>query len=410
MDRENKVKKDMAAVIFIFTVFSIIAAIISLNKNLETDNNGRSYIERNNYGQGRKNVEIEARFEDDKEKYNVMLEEIQYSQEEIEGVFDKASKDLEELVLLENKSVDNIKTDLNFITKIPDTSIKVTWQVEENHIIDYSGHVDMSKAEEGSNPVLLKAVLTYGSYEAEHMFYVNVVKDKLTSLQKKKEGLRNDIDNREETTRQNRRLILPSHIDGEKVVWKYPKDSKAVGIFLLGIIIALGIYIEDRQKKKKERMRREQLMLSDYPDIISQLTLFINAGMATGNAWRKIVELYQIKKNDTGERPAYEEMTYTVNEMNQGLSEQECYREFGTRCDIAAYRKLGTMLASNLRKGNKNISELLKKESFNAFEERKNAARRKGEEASTKLLGPMFIMLAILLSIIVIPAFLSIQI
>ena len=111
-----------------------------------------------------------------------------------------------------------------------------------------------------------------------------------------------------------------------------------------------------------------------------------------------------------GIRPAYEEMTYTVNEMNQGLSEQECYRQFGIRCDISSYRKLGTMLASNLRKGNKNISELLKKESFNAFEERKNAARRKGEEASTKLLGPMFIMLAILLAIIVLPAFLSIQI
>lgn len=410
MDVENKVKKDMLAVIFIFTIFSIIAGVISANKKPETDSNGKSYIERNSYGQGRKNIKVEAQFDDEKEKLDLTLEERQYSLNELEKVFDDSAGKLEKLVLMENKSPDNIKTDLNFITKIPGTSIKVTWKVEENNIIDCFGHVDISGAEEGNNPVMLKAILTYGDNEAEHIFYVNVVKDKLTAVQRKKENLRKTINKREEETRQNKRLVLPQYVDGEKVVWKYPKDSKSAGIFLLGIIFALCIYVEDKQKKKNKKKTRDQLMLLDYPDIISQLTLFINAGMATGNAWRKIVQIYQSKKEETGIRPAYEEMTYTVNEMNQGLSEQECYRQFGIRCEISAYRKLGTMLASNLRKGNKNISELLKKESFNAFEERKNAARRKGEEASTKLLGPMFIMLAILLAIIVLPAFLSIQI
>ena len=410
MDRESKVKKDIIAVIFIFTMLSILSFVVSGDRRPDVDEKGRYYVERNSYGKGRKNIEIEAGIDNEKEKLNIVLEERQYSLDELTDVFEKASIKLEEIALSGNESIDNVKTDLNFISKIPDTSIKVSWQVEDNSIIDYSGHVDMSKAIEGSNPVMVKAVLMYGSHEAEHIFNVNVVKDKLTALERKKESLIYDVNKREEESRNSGVLVLPSKVNGEKVTWKYPKDSRASGVFMLGIVLAFGIYFESKQKIKKDKIKRDQIMMSDYPDIVNQLTLFLNAGMAISNAWRRIVDIYLRKKSYTGKRPAYEEMIYTLHEMNQGMSEQECYRQFGIRCDVASYRKLGTLLSSNLRKGNENITELLRKESFNAFEERKNAARKKGEEASTKLLGPMFIMLAVLLSIIVIPAFLSIQI
>ena len=63
-----------------------------------------------------------------------------------------------------------------------------------------------------------------------------------------------------------------------------------------------------------------------------------------------------------------------------------------------------------MRKGTKGLTDLLKKEAREAFEDRKNEARRLGEEAGTKLLGPMFMMLAVVLLIIVVPAFLTVQI
>ena len=43
------------------------------------------------------------------------------------------------------------------------------------------------------------------------------------------------------------------------------------------------------------------------------------------------------------------------------------------------------------------------------FEERKARARRLGEEAGTKLLLPMFLMLAEVLVIVVVPAFFTVQ-
>lgn len=410
MKGEKNVKKLMITVVAVFTLLSVITQIVSLNNKPKIDSNGRSYIERNNYGNGRKSVELEANLKEHKDTININLEERQYTLEELEKVFDDGAKKLETLVLGENESIDKVQKDLNFITYIPDTSIKVMWFVEESDIVDYNGHVDLSKADEGRNLVMLKAVLSYGSNEAEHIFYVNVVKDKLSPGEKKIENIRKELIKREEDTRSRRKIILPKSESGEEIKWKYKKDSDALAIFLLGIVAAFAIYVEDKQKESKKEKVRKEMLMTDYPNIVSQLTLFISAGMAISNAWRKMTYIYVDKRDTIGVRPAYEEMIYTVHQLDKGMSEEECYLEFGTRLDLSPYRKLGTMLASNLRKGNKNLSKMLKKEAFDALELRKNEAKKKGEEASTKLLGPMFVMLAVLLAIIVIPAFLSIQI
>lgn len=76
----------------------------------------------------------------------------------------------------------------------------------------------------------------------------------------------------------------------------------------------------------------------------------------------------------------------------------------------AYYLGVGALLSQNLRKGTKGLSELLKLESIQAFEERKARAKRLGEEAGTKLLLPMFLMLVVVLIIVIVPAFLTMQI
>jgi hypothetical protein len=69
--------------------------------------------------------------------------------------------------------------------------------------------------------------------------------------------------------------------------------------------------------------------------------------------------------------------------------------------------KFSTLIAQNLKKGNSGLCELLGREAVEAFESRKETAKRLGEEAGVKLLGPMMIMLIIVFMIILIPAFLS---
>ena len=61
----------------------------------------------------------------------------------------------------------------------------------------------------------------------------------------------------------------------------------------------------------------------------------------------------------------------------------------------------------NLKKGNKELLSVMQQEAKASFEERRNTARKLGEEAETKLLLPMIVMLAITMLIIIIPAYYS---
>ena len=69
--------------------------------------------------------------------------------------------------------------------------------------------------------------------------------------------------------------------------------------------------------------------------------------------------------------------------------------------------KFGALLEQNLKQGTTKLAIRLKEESESAFEERKNLARKLGEEAETKLMLPMFLMLFVVLAAVMTPAFLS---
>ena len=105
----------------------------------------------------------------------------------------------------------------------------------------------------------------------------------------------------------------------------------------------------------------------------------------------------------------YEEMAITLREMQGGVSEAEAYERFGKRCGNTTYVKFGTLLSQNLRKGSKGLSDVMRMESIQAFENRKSTAKRLGEEAGTKLLVPMIGMLAVVFIMVMVPAFLSMQ-
>ena len=113
------------------------------------------------------------------------------------------------------------------------------------------------------------------------------------------------------------------------------------------------------------------------------------------------------KKENGKERAAYEEIRTTCYELDSGMSEAEAYRRFGERCGQVKYKTLATLLIQNLQKGSRHLSDLLEKESVEAWEERKRKARVLGEAAATKLLLPMVLMLLVVMAVIMLPAGLS---
>lgn len=60
-----------------------------------------------------------------------------------------------------------------------------------------------------------------------------------------------------------------------------------------------------------------------------------------------------------------------------------------------------------MKKGTRGLYEMLQAEAYQAFEERKHQVRRAGEEVSTRLLIPMFMMFGVVLIVILVPALMS---
>lgn len=159
------------------------------------------------------------------------------------------------------------------------------------------------------------------------------------------------------------------------------------------------------EKRKRQQQRKTDQMMADYPVIVMKLALFLEAGMSPRSAWEAVVKGYG--HSDGGVRWAYEEMKATLAGLKNGEKEAWAYGDFGRRCGIYSYLKLGCLLEQNLKLGGTNLATLLLAEMEDAFEERRNHAVRKGQEAQSKLLFPMMVLLVISLTVVLAPAFLS---
>ncbi len=409
-DSKRKWKEVYARAGIVLAAAAGLSLVLYISDNFRTiprNENGESILKRNLQGEGSRDEALRVRTEDGGSDLTVTVEEKRYKPDELKEVFAQAGERLEELVLGENESLDEIRSDLNLADEIPGTGIQVSWELGDYNIVNILGEIQAENLTEEGEILELKAVISYGEEMAEHQFYAHVFPPKLNSSERFLQILTGKLKEQSEQEAENDYMILPAEADGKKISWSYAKDMRAAGIMFLGIVAAVLMFALEKQNSANEKKKREKQLALEYPGIVSTFTLYLGAGMPVRRAWFEMAKSYDRQK---GHSYAYEEMVYTMNEIKSGAAESECYERFGNRCGITIYRKFGMLLSQNLRKGTKGMAELLKREADEAFEERKSMARKVGEETGTKLLAPMFLMLGVVLLIIVVPAFLTIQI
>lgn len=177
----------------------------------------------------------------------------------------------------------------------------------------------------------------------------------------------------------------------------------ALFLLLSGVLISMAM---DSDLKKNCRKRSRQLLM-DYGRFVNRLRLYLSAGLTLKNAFVRIMR--ELKKEKRGKEKCYlqEEMQIACYRLENGVLEEKVYQDFGRRCDEMPYRRLCFLLAMHLKQGNHQLLLLLEKEADSAQEERRNMAKKLGEEAGTKLLFPMMLMLGIVMFLILIPAYFS---
>lgn len=399
----------------VLLVTGVLSAVLLISDKKEADR-PVTEIRRNTYGQGSitRTLQVVIDGVKQREPLEITIEERRYTEEEMQKVFESAIEKLDSAILGTNRSLDKVYSDLNLITEIPGEPVEVAWELDRYDLMSIYGELNQENLRKETEGILihLKAWLTYtedDSVKVLKELSAMVYPPQLSKEAAVVEQIQAVIEQKEEESREEESVSLPSEIGGKKVQLRSLNNFRGWYVFLLGIVICVLLMALEKQNQKKEEEDRRQQMMLDYPEIVNKLTLLLGAGVTVKSAWQKIVQDYERQKEAQGTRYAFEEMAVAYHEMQSGFTEAESYERFGKRCGLKAYRKLAAYLTQNLRKGTKGLTNLLSIEAGQAFEERKATAKKRGEEAGTKLLAPMFLMLATVLVMVIVPAFLSIQ-
>lgn len=177
----------------------------------------------------------------------------------------------------------------------------------------------------------------------------------------------------------------------------------AAYVFFAVLLPAVLFYVFDRQLDERIRERARAMQL-EFPEFLNKLALLVNAGMTLHGAIQKIIR--EIRKDN----PLYQELTVVLNEINTGKPEAQAYEDFARRCRLQEITLFVGTLLQNLRKGNDELVPILRLQAAVCWENRKNLARKLGEEASTRLLLPLMLMFAAILIMLMAPAVMQMQI
>ena len=285
--------------------------------------------------------------------------------------------------------------------------VTIQWLSDNYEVIDENGVVhNMLFEKDECVEVVLTAILQYESYSAEYSYEMTVKSCDLNEKNYPKK-ISENLEFAKRNDREEEYIYLPKEIDGVPITYEKKADwSNVLVIVMLGIAAIIIVIFGEKSKQKKRADIRKKALKNSYSEMIAKITLLIGAGMTMRKAWEKIVEEYQFKKRykNIKSNVVYEEMTESTNQLKSGVSELNVYQDFGNRCDVREYMKFSSLLAQNLKKGSRELLPMLKIETKEAFEERKNQAKRYGEEAGTKLLVPMIMILFVVMVIIMYPA------
>ena len=316
-----------------------------------------------------------------------------------EELFREAENYVRDCVLGGNESLRAIRGDVVFPESVPGTGVTVYCQPGSYRWLNADGSRTIHEIPNEGAEETVQVKLCY--YEEEREFVMELLLlpegSERDRFQKKLETelLCRVADNTAE------KLCLPEQIDGIAVEWSVKRTHNGVIILFLGLVAAVCIPVSGRRKQDTMMRKREQELMADYPELVSKYRLLLNAGLSQRAAWERIISDY---KRSGRKRYVYEEMLQTMREMEAGVLEIKAYERFGKRCRLLPYLRFSGVLAQNLQKGAKGCLNLLEQEALAAFAERKNAAKKRGEEAGTKLLLPMFGLLGIVLVIVMVPA------
>lgn len=385
------------------TLFGVIVNVQAGNAGVLAQN---GTVARGNYGEAAKEIQLECTAKSGKKEFQIPVSARAWGEEELEEKYHTFLQQLPERILGSNPSAEEVSSDLLLQESYEGFPFGVCWTSSQPDWIRSDGVVTSDG--ESTGEVELTAEVSCGEWQREHTICVRVVPPFLPAQEKEYREMEKFLIRSEESDRTEENWQLPQTWKGERLVWTEKIKDNSTLLWIGFVLTAAIVYVMTDYDLHTKREKRKQLMKKEYPNVVHRLTLYLGAGMTVRNAFGRIVEEYEKDKQDKGVKSLiYEEMLYTCRELRAGVSEGAAYEHFGRRTGLQEYIRLSTLLSQNVKRGNSTLLSRLREETEKAAAEQLQYGKQLGQEAVTKLLLPMVLMLLAVMLMIMVPAFSS---
>lgn len=385
-------------------IFLMLFIILQKDNSIIQDN---YYIERDRPEGSGKEAELNVSIGDDERNLVVGIPAKRYTEEELEVKFKEAMEYTRNNYLGTNKSSEEVSESLNLISYIPGSAVEIAWERDAGDIVGSDGTLDRSQVKE---PEIVQITAVFSYFEAKKdmpLEFIVLPVDK-SATEKLWDKWDNMFSEFSDLTASKDYLQLPPEVEGRKAEYKVPEKNYTTTIIAFGIIVIVIIPLIIDSRIKEKIKQREQELRIDYPGFVEKFVLLISAGLNCKGAWYRMTDEYKRKRqNGSKRRYLYEEMLLTERQLDNGMNEAKAYELFGRRMGLLKYMKFSTLLVQNLKKGSADLLKILEYEAADVLKERRENAKILGEQAGTKLLMPMVIMMAEVFAIIIFAAFQS---
>ncbi|MBR1671275.1 MAG: type II secretion system F family protein [Butyrivibrio sp.] len=402
--------RKISIVLLMATAGSFLSLMMSISSLRSGHIEDGGILRREPFGERGYEAELVASDDEGNElgEYEFKVNTRAFSEDEADELYERASDELESAILLDNPSLNEVTTDLDLVEKLPGYPFDIRWRVDNYEVMHLDGKLITEAVPSDGAVVMLTADFSYREKRWQSVLYANVMPRQLSAAEKFFNGIKEKLQRADEESLESDVIELPREYGGVAISWSERARDNSILLLIITLIGGAASYVLKDKELKDAMEKRSASMLSDYPQLVSKLVLYMGAGMSMRNIFLRLAGSYAGSlKSGREKNYLYEEILRTGRELGAGASEAAAYEQLGARCQVSQYTRLTTLLSQNLRKGNSELLSLLREESAKAFEERMDRVRKKGEEAGTKLLLPMIIMLVIVMVIIMIPAYMA---
>lgn len=325
-----------------------------------------------------------------------------------EVLFIESEQIIRDLLKGDNDSLDCVNQKLNLVSKVPGSSMEVVWNLDDADYVYADGSIDPSQIPQQGIAQTLHAALHYGEESRSFDIQIFLCPIEKTIGQMAREEIENYLESENDPENNHAQLRLPDDVLGQSVLWTEKAAYTGEKLLLMIVIIVICAALYYRSLPRQNLEKRQMQIVSDYPKFIHKIVLLTEAGMNMRSALEVIVEG---QKHNSEEKVhyVYKEVDVILRMMQSGISETKAYEYFGKNCGDSMYVKLSMLMIQWVKKGAAGTGELMQGMAQEAMLLRRDHIRQQGEKIGTKLLLPMGLILVVVFMILVVPAFLSLE-